>query len=311
MEFRPGATLDTLQQRAHLFAQVRAFFKEREVLEVDVPVLGEAAVTDVHLEPLICTAGDQLLYLQTSPEFYMKRLLAAGSGSIYYLGKAFRAEECGRHHRREFTMLEWYRTNFDDRQLATEIVDLLQWLMPGVATDQTTYGGLFEQAFGTCPHTATAAELRDLARQHVDFQGELESTSDWLDLLFSHVIQPTLERPTVVFDYPSVQCALAKVTPDAAGKRVARRFELFWQRLELANGYWELTDATEQEQRFKADLELRTSLQRRVSPYDRKLLAALRHGLPPCSGVALGVDRLMMCLLQHPDIANVMTFADF
>lgn len=311
MDFRPSATLDTLKMRARLFAQLRAFFKDREVFEVDVPALGETGVTDVHLEPLICKTGDRLLYLQTSPEFYMKRLLAAGSGSIYYLGKAFRAEESGRHHRLEFTMLEWYRTGFDDRLLVDELVDLLQWLTPDLEVDRTTYAGLFEKTFGVCPHAAKADELRQLARQYLDFQAELDGTGGWLDLLFSHVIQPALERPTVVFDYPAVQCALAKVVPNSSGTMVARRFELFWQGMELANGYWELTDAIEQERRFQTDLELRACLQRRVSPYDRKLLSALQHGLPPCSGVALGVDRLMMCLSRRTDIASVMAFADW
>lgn len=307
-EFGPGITLPTLSARAQVLAAVRTFFHARAVMEVDVPVLGASTVTDPHLDALTVDGGYG--YLQTSPEFFMKRLLAYGSGSIYFLGRAFRADESGLQHRPEFTLLEWYRTGFDDRQLVSEMVELLRCLQPAFNAEQYTYGELFRTVLGVCPHTASEADLASIAVEHIDFTGQMQTASDWLDLLFSHIIQPRLQNPTVVTDYPACQCALARIEPDGNGVPVARRFELFWKGRELANGYHELTDPREQEERFRRDQMQRRQLGKTVPVYDRRLLAALEDGLPDCSGVALGFDRLLMCLLDQEDIANVIPFAE-
>lgn len=300
-----------LKERAKLLRCLRKFFYDRDVLEVDVPVLGDATVTDVFLEPLVTSVSDQKCFLQTSPEYYMKRLLVNGSGSIFYLGKAFRQDERGLRHRPEFTMLEWYRVGIDDHALMLEVRDLLLILAPDMTVKILPYGSLFESILGCSPYLASVDQLRDLALSKTGFEGDLDSKGAWLDLLFSHCVEPTLEQGiTFVYDYPEEQSALAKVTLNHQGIRVARRFEVFWNGIELANGYWELTDAQEQRRRFAADVELREKMNLSVPECDDRFLAALDNGLPQCSGVALGVDRLLMCLLEHDDIASVMTFAD-
>ncbi len=307
LDYGPGVSLQVLAARAQWLSAIRNYFRVHNVLEVDVPVLGACTVTDPHLDALSVDGGYG--YLQTSPEFFMKRLLAWGSGSIYFLGKAFRADESGRQHRPEFTLLEWYRTGIDDRQLVRDMTDLLRSLQPDIVTEQYSYGELFIRVLGVCPHTATAAELASVAAEHIDFSGPMSTASDWLDLLFSHLIQPRLQAPTFVMDYPARQCALARICPNDNGIPVARRFELFWKGRELANGYWELTDPHEQEARFQLDQTVRRQLGKPVPAYDQHLLAALHAGLPACSGVALGFDRLLMCLLDADDIAHVVPFA--
>lgn len=281
------------------------------MLEVDVPVLGSATVTDVYIEPLQVAHSSCRWYLQTSPEYYMKRLLAAGSGSIFYLGKAFRNDEWGRRHRCEFTMLEWYREGFDDAQLMAEITALFASLVPMEAVHTAPYGKLFEARLGLCPYRASAAQLRSLALDRIDFTGELENKSAWLDLLFSHCVEPSLEGIHIIHDYPSEQCALARVQANREGIPVARRFEVFWQGVELANGYWELSTPAEQRQRFLADQQQRRQQGLPVPDIDARFMAAVEHGLPDCAGVAMGVDRLLMCLLGERDIAAVMPFADY
>lgn len=308
--FRPTASLNNLKKRAQVLADLRAFFHARGVMEADVPVLGRTTVTDPHLEPLHCVAGASRRYLQTSPEFFLKRLLAAGLGSVYYLGPAFRQDESGRHHRAEFTMLEWYRLGFNDRDLAREVLDLVARFAPDAGGSEVSYGDLFLQHCKLNPHRASLADLADLGRELLDFQGDLQHKSAWLDLLFSHVVQPQLTAPTIVYDYPAEQCALARLGPNDDGDTVAKRFELYWQGIELANGYWELTDAVEQRRRFEDDQRVRRELGLMVPEYDSALLAALESGLPDCSGVALGVDRLLMCVLNEDNIAEVRPFAD-
>lgn len=305
--FGPGVSLQVLAARAQCLSAIRNYFRVHDVLEVDVPVLGACTVTDPHLDALSVEGGYG--YLQTSPEFFMKRLLACGSGSIYFLCKAFRADESGRQHRPEFTLLEWYRTGIDDRQLVRDMIDLLRSLQPGIVTQQYSYSELFTRVLGICPHTASAADLASVAAGHIDFSGPLSTASEWLDLLFSHLIQPGLQAPTFVMDYPASQCALARICPNDSGVPVARRFELFWKGRELANGYWELTDPHEQEARFKSDQAARRHMGKPVPAYDHRLLAALHAGLPECSGVAVGFDRLLMCLLDVDDIAHVVPFA--
>ncbi len=310
MSWRPSATIETQKRRAQLLRELRSFFYARDVVEVDVPVLGRHTVTDPNLEPLVTASGGEPFYLQTSPEFYMKRLLAAGSGSIFYLGKAFRAEEEGRRHRTEFTMLEWYRTGFDDRELIAEVIELFRCLSPGIGAVVIPYRELFEAQVGVDPHSAAVDTLAGIARQKLDVNWRDDNITIWLDLLFSHLVEPALatDTLTIVTDYPASQCALAKLGTNEEGQRVAKRFEVYWKGLELANGYWELSDAQEQKRRFARDNAVRQASGKKEVAVDTFFLEALEHGLPECSGIALGVDRLLMCLLDKTDIGEVLYF---
>jgi lysyl-tRNA synthetase class 2 len=306
--FQPSASLDHLKKRAQLLQQLRAFFFARDIMEVDVPALGLATVTDVHLEPLRVPGTG---YLQTSPEYFMKRLLAAGAGSIYYLGKAYRRDESGRRHRAEFTMLEWYCLGMDDRQLMQQMTELFFTLDPTVAICQRSYAEVFRELLGVCPHRATLAELQAVIASQLELHSPLDNKSACLDLLFSCCIEPRLGTGiTFVYDYPQEQCALARLSMNPDGLAVARRFEVYWNGMELANGYWELCAAEEQRQRFENDRRIRAANGLDVPDVDERFLAALESGLPDCAGVALGVDRLLMCLTGTKDIREVMPFAD-
>lgn len=307
--WEPSAQLTSLRERARVLSAIRAFFADREVLEVDVPVLGTCTVTDPHLQAISADIAGVRHFLQTSPEYYMKRLLAAGAGSCYYLGKAFRQDERGRRHRPEFTMLEWYRTGFDDADLRREVLQLLATLSQhAVPAQERSYGELFQSFLGLNPHTASVAQLAQVAASRLGIHWDDSDKSLWLDLLFSHCIEPHLDNIVLVYDYPACQCALAKVVEGEQGQSVAKRFELFWDGVELANGYWELTDAREQEKRFAHDNKVRQQLGLPEVMADRQLLAALEAGLPECAGVAMGVDRLLMCLLGANSIDDVVPF---
>jgi lysyl-tRNA synthetase class 2 len=306
--FQPGTSLETMKKRAQLLQELRAFFHARGILEVDVPAIGDATVTDVHLQALVVEGHG---FLQTSPEYYMKRLLAAGSGPIYYLGKAYRREESGRRHRPEFTLLEWYCLGMDDRQLMLQVTELFGALVPQVSLVRRSYQEVFAATLGINPHLADLHQLQAAIDRILDLNSPLTSKSACLDLLFSHCVEPHLGPGiTLVYDYPQEQCALARLVVDEAGFLVARRFEVYWDGMELANGYWELNAADEQRQRFNSDLQQRSDLGLPVPALDERFLAALAAGLPDCAGIALGVDRLLMCLLDCRDIREVMPFAD-
>lgn len=314
-DWRPSAQLGALRRRARLLAGIRAFFAARDVLEIEVPVLGLAGVTDVHIDNLV-VAGEPLGYLQSSPEYFLKRLLAVHPAPIYYLGKAFRAGERGRLHNPEFTLLEWYRPDWDDRTLMDEVETLLCDLGAAGAAPcpRLDYGTCFRDALGVDPHSADDIRLRRLAAEAAG-QPELswrhEPRAICLDLLFSLRVEPRLPAGVVfVTDYPVCQAALARVVDTPDGVPVARRFEVFLNGVELANGYWELTDAAEQRRRFGEDAELRRVLGKPVRPADERLLAALEAGLPACAGVALGVDRLLMQLLGARHIREVLAFPE-
>lgn len=302
-------SVSILKKRSSLLRYLRSFFYDRQVLEVDVPVLGKHTVTDVFIEPLSTAVSGREYFLQTSPEYYMKRLLADGVESIFYLGKAFRQDEHSKRHRPEFTMLEWYRLGLNDHALMLEVEALLLGLVPNTPIKKQTYGDLFESILGCCPHVATIGQLHALALSHTSFEGELETKSAYLDLLFSFCVEPAMTEGIVfVCDYPESQAALARVTPNEHGVLIARRFEVFWNGLELANGYWELIDAQEQRKRFDADLLTRKGMGLNLPELDEHFLEALDKGLPECAGVALGVDRLLMCMQGSADIAEVMLF---
>jgi lysyl-tRNA synthetase class 2 len=320
-DWRPTATMQNLELRAGVLARIRAFFADRGVLEVETPLLASAPVTDLHLAAMSAryrgpaSDGGRRLWLQTSPEFAMKRLLAAGSGPIYQLCKAFRDGERGSRHNPEFTILEWYRPGWDHHRLASEVVDLVSAVLVGDADEELptaetmTYAEAFQRHVGVDPHTASIPELRDRASALIDGAPDLADDRDgWLDLLFSHVIEPELGQvsPAVIHDYPASQAALARVRPE--NPPVAERFELWVRGVELANGYHELTDPGEQRQRFEADLAARRRHGLPDVPIDKRLLAALEHGMPACAGVALGVDRLVMLAAGARRIDEIIAF---
>jgi len=311
--WQPTTNLDMLQARAELLQHIRGFFAERDVLEVDTPLLASAIGTDPVLDPVRALLKDhagteQTLFLQTSPEFPMKRLLAAGSGAIYQLGKAFRNGEAGRKHNPEFTMLEWYRPGFTLEQLMAEVDALLQNVLGLPPATRISYRELFMQHLDIDPFTICPADLMVRARARIDTGFTSNNPDHWLDLLYSHCIEPALMKPVCIHDYPPSQAALAKLAVNADGYQVARRFEVVAQGLELANGYDELANADEQRQRFERDQAQRRAEGLPVYPQDERLLAALAAGLPACCGVAVGVDRLLMLKTGASDIRDVISF---
>lgn len=320
LNWQPTATMGTLRERARLIATVRAFFAARDIWEVETPVLGQGGSTDVHLVSLSSLArtdkGQRKLWLQTSPEFHMKRLLAADSGPIFQLAKSFRDGEVGARHNIEFTMLEWYRPGFTLAQLIEETTALVEHVLPQSPGPVVyyRYRELFHRHLEVDPFTTSLDTLRTLAAQrgHMSAQALAEEGRDTcLDLLMGMVIEPTLgqQELSVVVDYPASQAALARRHQDADGEWVASRFELYLNGIELANGYDELTDAEEQRQRFDADNAERRRLGLPEVDVDAHLLAALEQGLPASSGVALGLDRLIQLALGKARLEEVLAFS--
>lgn len=310
--WRPTASIENLKQRAAIIRTIREFFAERNVLEVETPVLSLSGVTDPFIhnlttDVLIPGQGSLRHYLQTSPEYHMKRLLAAGSGCIYQICKAFRDEEGGRFHSPEFTMLEWYRIGFTHHDLMDEMDSLLQPILQTKPATRLTYQDMFLQYCDIDPLTATLQTLRERAAGYaIDINAENMNTDDWLNVILTHVIEPKLgeHAPVFIYDYPASQAALAKIQGD-----IAERFEVYYRGIELANGFHELQNATEQASRFIADGKKAEKLGYHQALPDQRLLQALECGLPACSGVALGLDRLIMLALGKSTIQDVMTFS--
>lgn len=324
MAYHPTASLERLKLRALALREIRDFFWERDVLEVDTPILGEAPVTDPHIEALttrIKHFGAQTFYHQTSPEYYLKRLLAAYPISVYQLGKVFRDDEYGRYHSPEFTMLEWYRLGFDDEALMDEMEALFTRLwqtFQGQALPmlRLSYKEVFLRYLGLNPHQASQAELQAVVLEKLGpIQGLPDPDIDTcLQLLLSQVIEPLLakiEGPVFIKHFPASQAALAQLKTNEAGEAISGRFEVYWQGVELANGYHELMDPVLQAERFQADVASRKALCLPIVPIDQKLLQALEVGLPACAGVALGLDRLLMILTQATALEEVLTFFRF
>ena len=320
LNWQPTATMGTLRERARLIATVRAFFAARGIWEVETPVLGQGGSTDVHLVSLSSLArtdkGQRKLWLQTSPEFHMKRLLAADSGPIFQLAKSFRDGEVGARHNIEFTMLEWYRPGFTLAQLIEETTALVAHVLPQSPGPVVyyRYRELFHRHLEVDPFTTSLVTLRSLAAQRGNMSAQAlaeEGRDTCLDLLMGMVIEPTLgqQELSVVVDYPASQAALARRHQDADGEWVASRFELYLNGIELANGYDELTDAEEQRQRFDADNAERRRLGLPEVDVDAHLLAALEQGLPASSGVALGLDRLIQLALGKTRLEEVLAFS--
>lgn len=313
--WQPSATVSLLQKRAAILNRIRAFFMQRGVLEVETPLMCRTSVTDPFIEsiPALYSAhpGEpaEKFYLQTSPEYAMKRLLAAGSGSIFQLCKAFRQSENGRLHNPEFTMLEWYRVDFNQMQLIDEVDQLLQMILGTSPATRITYSELYKHHFDIDIHHVTSYQLQDIAKQHDIYIDDDQLDNDsWLNLLMTHVIEPSLgqDKPCVIYHFPASQAALAKLNPE--DPRTALRFEFYYRGMELANGFEELQSATEQHQRFIANNQKRVALGLMEMPIDTLFLEALTAGLPPCSGVALGIDRLVMLATERPSIHETISF---
>jgi lysyl-tRNA synthetase class 2 len=300
--------ISQLKFRSQVINQIRRFFAERNVLEVETPLLCSSTATDPHIQSFSVKKYPR--YLQTSPEFAMKRLLAAGSGAIFQICKAFRDDEIGRLHNPEFTILEWYQPGFSHCDLMQEVDDLLQLILNTEPGEEFTYQQIFMKYLNLNPHRSTIAELQDCAHaHHLTIDSHEYDKDTWLQLLMTHIVEPQLgnHRPTFVYDFPASQSALAKIR--FGENLVAERFEVYVHGIELANGYHELTNANEQRQRFISDLTQRQKLgYDNAMPIDEKLLSALASGFPDCAGVALGVDRLVMLAAKVKSIAETMSF---
>ena len=313
-DWKPTASIEALQMRARLNALIRRFFLDRGVLEVETPILSAAGNTDPNIESFQLdfsgpvAAGPARRWLRTSPEFALKRLLAAGIGSCYELGRVFRNGELGRLHNPEFSMLEWYRVGWDHHQLMDECAELVKEALrlagKSATVRDTSYRQLYLEQLGIDPLTASEAELR-APLAVFDINAEGLSRDDWLDLLMTHLIQPSIphNRILLVYDYPKSQAALARIRHGDVP--VAERFEVYLGPVELANGYRELGDADEQRERFQRDISRRRKKGYATPPIDEHLLAAL-PAMPDCSGVAMGVDRLLLAMLGVDRLSEVI-----
>lgn len=310
----PTANISALQTRAKIFQSIRNFFAHREVLEVETPVVARFGVTDPHIVTMqVLLNNKEKYYLQTSPEYAMKRLLAAGSGSIYQICRAFRGGDIGSLHNPEFTMLEWYRLGYDHFQLMDEVDALLQIVLQSLPAKRITYRALFMQHLALDPHITSIAELKNcINANNIACSNAIladATVDDLLNILFAVCIEPKLigALPWLVYDYPASQAALAKIS-EVDGIPIAERFEVYYQGMELANGYHELTDPAQQLIRFTQDQAIRVQLNKPIMEADDRLLAALEFGLPACAGVAMGLDRLIMLAIGAKTIQAVMAF---
>lgn len=315
-DFAPTANWTNLRLRASVLKRLRAFFDERGFLEVETPLLSADTVVDRHLDPVRVTLPDDLrepevgrtMWLQTSPEFAMKRMLAAGAEAIYQVTRAFRAGEVGALHNPEFTMVEWYRSGDSMHDGISLLGTLAEGLLGRGVTRRISYRDVFMQYAGVDPHTVDEATLCSAAeRLHVSAPNiEPGDRDSWLDVLLVSAVEPHLVEPTIVFDYPASQSALARVRDEAPP--VAERFELYVDGIELANGYHELLDAAELRRRNRSVNQQRAADGKTRLPETSRLLAAMDAGLPACTGVALGFDRLAMVAAGAKNIAEVIAF---
>jgi len=315
-DWRPGCTADLLRKRAELLQEIRSFFNKRGVLEVDTPTISRFPAIDLHLDPLTVNtvSAGPVRYLITSPEYHMKRLLCAGSGSIYQICKAFRQDESGQRHNPEFTMIEWYRAGWDHWQLMDEVDALMQVLLRSTAADRISYDDMFQRQAGVDPFSLTAESFLSCCEKHAlsppgYLTGADGSNDDRLNFLMGALIEPSLgaERPVFVHSYPASQASLARINPE--NPQVSERFEVFYKGMELGNGFHELADAKEQASRFKKENRLREKIGKPPFPVDDAFLAALNHGLPDCAGIAMGFERLFMLAHGVNDIEDVIPFS--
>lgn len=310
-DWRPGASRMAMEARAALLADIRSFFADRNVMEVETPVISSAGNCDPNMHN-IATDSSRKKYLRTSPEYPMKRLMASGHRDIYEIGRVFRAGETGRYHNPEFTLLEWYRGGWNYLDLADETTELVRFCgrgqFDGWPVSRVTYRELFQRETGLDPLDCSESDLEFCALERGIQAGPMDQ-QEWLDLLLSQVIQAALpgEAFTVVYEFPPEQAALARIRD--GDTPVAERFEIYLGQMELANGYQELTDADEQLRRFRRESAMTAGRSQEPVPIDTRLVAALRHGLPECSGVALGVDRLLMSCTKLDRIDGVLAFS--
>ena len=312
-DFQPSASIETLRARSELLKQTRDFFLERGFFETDTPALSHDTVVDRFIDPIkvqVQTPGKQHeCYLQTSPEFAMKRLLASGAEAIFYLGKAFRQGEAGDQHQPEFTMLEWYRVG-DNYQQGRALLDEFAQSLLGVGpARQISYGDLFEESVGINPLDQSDEALKQMVQAKL----KVSTTTDrdeLLNLLMSQIVEPQLSKmeSVIIYDWPATQSALARTRKESDSVEVAERFELYVRGVELANGYHELTDADELRNRNRRINQQRESDGSDRLPEDSRLLDAMDEGLPECSGTALGFDRLAMLRFNKRSIAEVVPF---
>ena len=320
-DWKPSASMMALRERSALLKAVRQYFDGNGVMEVETPMLSSAATVDVYInsfstefEPI---GGGTLetRYLHTSPEFPMKRLLAAGSGDIYSLGRVFRNGEAGGRHNPEFTMLEWYRVGMDQQRLMDDVSALLSSICSFLEVRRCSYGEIFQEKLSINPYAISDKELDELVQQKIDPGLAGLDRNDCLDLLFSKFIEPELGAKkssrlegVFIYDYPASMSALARLGSNEKGEKVSSRFELFINGTELANGYHELLDGEEQQKRFESEQDKRSERGFDQYPYDQRMINALKHGMPDCAGVALGIDRLLMLVLSVDSIAEVIAF---
>ena len=313
MSFSPTCSRDSWVKRQSLMRRVRAFFESRGVLEVETPVLSNACGTDPQLDYFEVT-GNPNRYLMTSPEFHMKRLLAAGFGDIFQITKSFRKDEFGSHHNNEFSMVEWYRVGMPQEQLMDEVEDLVSEILgKPINARRTRWIDAFRNYAGVDPLSTSAEDFVAACKsRNIPLPADTTDMSreDWWDYLMVFAVEPALAKkgPEFILDYPQSQAALAQTYVGEDGHIWARRFELFVDQVELCNGYTELTDAVEQRRRFEADLEIRKQMGKPLPTLDENFLDALESGMPACSGVALGLDRLFMLALNKKEIKDVILF---
>jgi lysyl-tRNA synthetase class 2 len=314
--WQPGASIQVLRQRAELIAGIRGFFHKRGVLEVETPSISHYPTVDLHLDSFTVHAAFQNHpnYLITSPEYHMKRLLASGSGSIYQLCKAFRCDEAGSKHNPEFTILEWYREGWNHWTLMQEVDDLLRTLLNTQPAEYITYQEVFAGSLKVDPLSLTRDQFAMLCREKrvtppADLLLAETDRDERLNYLLGLFIEPGLgkERPVFLHDYPASQANLAKL--NAAHPGYAMRFEVYYQGVELGNGFCELTDSAEQEKRFQEVNRARVGFGKQELPIDDTFLAALKAGMPDCAGVAMGVDRMIMLALDLAEVDRVMAFS--
>lgn len=309
IHWQPSTSIAILKQRAELIAKIRQFFTQRDYLEVETPIMAHHGVTDVYLANIKANFRGQTYFLQTSPEYHMKRLLAAGSGAIFQLARVFRDDELGRWHNPEFTLLEWYQLDIDHHQLMDEVDLLLQTIVQSKPLIKKTYTQAFFESCDLNPFTATISDFKQILRHynlHTVLPASEQDRDQYLFLLMSHVVEPALAKldaPVGVYDFPASQAALAQIH-----NGYAHRFEVYYQGVELANGFHELTDVDAQAQRFVEDQHMRKQKGLSEPKIDPYFLEALRQGLPACSGVALGVDRLLALAMKKSSLAQVMSF---
>ena len=312
VDWRPCWTPRILRLRADLLARVRCFFSQRGVLEVDTPLLTATPSADPNLMPMrlrsVSADPNPEYYLHTSPEFPMKRLLAAGSGPIYQIAHSFRDDERGRLHQPEFSLLEWYRPGFDHHALMDEVADLLEVTLGADRHERLSVAQAFARFLDLDPHQASLSELQTVARKNGLRLAQSADEAVYLDFLMSHCVAPDLgtPHPTLLYDYPISQCAYAQIRE--GDPPVAERFEVFVAGIELGNGYHELIDPVEQRMRFVAENAKRRHVGLPEMPLDERLLAALACGMPECAGIALGFDRLVMVAAGAKRLEEVMAF---